>query len=101
MPSSSWIERLLDLICEIYKEFQGDCDDLTTPEGAIATVVSEYNANGAPQIPGESERQSFLDDLSDLEDHLASPENTLSASDSGQLSTLVHDLQQDIQGQGS
>ena len=101
MPSSSWVERLLELICKIYEQFDGDCAELTTPEGAIATVVNAYNTNGAPQITGESERQSFLDDLTDLEDHLALPGNTLSATDSGLLSTLIDDLRQDIEAQGS
>jgi hypothetical protein len=88
-----WIDRLRDILCRLYQELGGNCADLgAEPTQWVQTVVSRYAVTGPPVFPTEEEQQAFLKVLSDLESHLALPENTLSPGDNAKLTNLIASL---------
>lgn len=101
-PGVPWIELIRDLICKLYQEWGGDCADLgTVPTAWIDSVENEYQQNGAPEFENDAERQACLANLTQLENALASSANSLSPADNARLTTLIDNLQNDIQGAGA
>jgi hypothetical protein len=101
-PTPDWIERFRELLCAIYEEWGGDCDDLGF--GAtewIDTLQDKYDTVGAPAFTNEAARTAYLAKLTELDTHLDKPGNSLSASDDGQIRALSANLRSDVTAQGS
>jgi hypothetical protein len=95
--SPVWIIRLRELLCAIYQEWGGDCADLgVAPTAWIDTVTSAYVKNGAPTFADDAAQMEFLDTVGQLETHLASPDNSLTAEDNARLTTLIAALRNDL-----
>jgi hypothetical protein len=84
------------LLCELYEEWGGDCADLgLTPGGWVDTVTEEYAAEGAPQLDAAGVA-ALLDLLNKLEAHLGLPANSLGATDTNRLLSLIASLRADL-----
>lgn len=93
----NWIEQLRYLLCQMYQEWGGDCKDLgIEPPEWVQTVTAMYAAEGDPTFENEAEEATFLQLLTDLEVHLALPQNTLSAADNQKLRDLIASLRNSL-----
>jgi hypothetical protein len=96
MPPS-WLDLLMDMLCQIYQAWGGDCADLSTnPSKRIGQVIDEYTTEGAPSFPNPTALANFLQLLTDLSDLLDNPANSLSTADTNHLRDLIKDLQTDL-----
>ena len=92
-----WLAALKDLLCQIYREWGGDCSELTADiSGQIETLENTYVKEGAPSFPTSKDRTDFLNLLTALETQLNLPANCLSSSDDAALRTFISDLRNDI-----
>lgn len=94
-PEQSWEDRFWQLICDIYRVFGGDCDDLPRPPSmrqTIDLVVARYADDGNPTFDTEAERAAFLVTLDEMDAHLALPGNSLTQESTEIVTTLVADL---------
>ena len=93
----TWIEILRELLCRIYQQWGGNCDDLGQTESAwVATVCNEYEQEGLPAFANQQERDDYIQLLTDLENHLNENANTLSSGDDADLRQLIADLRADL-----
>ena len=96
----SWIDQFRELLCQMYREWGGDCDDLGLNATAwIDTLQGEYDTKGAPTFQSETERQAYLGLLNTTEAHLNASGNSLNAADNAQIRTLISNLRADVQSQ--
>jgi hypothetical protein len=96
-PEPQWLILLRELICRIYKEWGGDCNNLPQGiPGQIKTLVDTYAAQGPPDLPSESAVTAYLALLDETEAHLNLPQNTLAAEDDAALRQLIADLRNDL-----
>jgi hypothetical protein len=96
-PPTPWEQWLLDLLCQTFKSWGGDCDNLSTsPSQRTAEVIAEYNTNGTPTFNTPEEKQEFLAVLTALEAHLDLQDNTLSQADTDALKDLIENLRNDL-----
>jgi hypothetical protein len=93
----NWHELLLQILCQIYMAWGGDCADLgVTPWESISTLTQTYRERGAPHFETAADRAAFLARLDELEDLLASPHNDLDPGDDQRLRDLLGNLREDL-----
>jgi hypothetical protein len=94
---STWLQLLLQLLCQIYQELGGDCKDLYNDiPDAPSTVCDAYDTNGAPKFTDQKDKAAFLGTLTSLQTQLASPNNTLPSSDTANLTAMISGLRKDL-----
>lgn len=87
-----WIELFRRILCELYEQFGGDCDnlnwgqDVTVP---VDQIRNHFNLNGLP--PGGTD--DLVDDLIFVETLLASSQSPLSPAETAYVQSLVDDIQ--------
>jgi hypothetical protein len=97
MPDPLWLIAFKVLLCRMYREWGGDCNSLPQEvTGQVATLVSVYQSSGDPPLANGAAVQAFLGLLTDVEDALNQPGNTLGADDDAAMRTLIADLRTDL-----
>ncbi len=99
MPTPyDWLNQLRLMLCQMYEAWGGDCSDLGATSGAwVDTVTGEFAEEGAPDFTGQADQlAAFLSTLAALTLHLASPMNTLGATDTNRLVALIASLEGDL-----
>ncbi len=92
-----WIKELRAQLCKLYEKWGGNCADLELEPGDwVGTVVSEYEAKGAPSFANNADKLKFLMDLDELEDLLKSPDNSLTGAENTELLGLIASLRSDL-----
>lgn len=94
---NEWMEELWQMICRLYMYWGGKCSDLG-PKGPgwIEGLEEVYQTEGPPVFSSAWSRREFLDDLTALEVHLASPDNCLTPEENETLFILIASLRKDI-----
>lgn len=89
----NWINELFSLLCQMYKELGGDCEDLgSNPTIWVDRVVALYATKGPPTFDDSVEAAEFEMLLDQLEALLASPDNSLPESATQSLQNLINSL---------
>jgi hypothetical protein len=97
MPTPTWTDWLLELLCRLYKAWGGDCRDFNgSPATAITLLQGAYGQNGLPNFPTQKDRDDFINTLDALEAHLALSGNTLTSGQNASLNQLIADLRKDL-----
>jgi hypothetical protein len=95
MPPT-WINQLRNVLCSIYEAWGGNCANLgTSPPDWVKMVCYMYDSEGPPPVSGGA-LIAFLNLLTDLENCLAQPEDSLSLADQARLTTLIFNLRNDL-----
>jgi hypothetical protein len=90
---ASWIDHLLQILCELYREWGGNCEDLgTDPSRAAEIVLSTFNNNGPPKLTKQSDIDDLLEYLADLNACLNDPDNTLPSGVTAQLKSMIETI---------
>lgn len=90
-------ELFLELLCQLYQWFGGDCDELgTNPTDAITVVDDKYQETGPPAFSSEGEKEQFIAVLDNIDAALASPGNTLDPNDTQRTSDLIAKIRDDV-----
>ena len=93
----TWLDKLIELLCELLKVLDGDCAELegdsSDPETVIDAIEESYNPNNPPQPSGNSQQGEWCLLFSDIEAHLDRPENSLSQVYDAKLRGIVDGLQ--------
>lgn len=94
---NEWLERYWDILCSLYVYWGGDCSDLgPRGPGWAQGLNGKYQAEGPPAFPNAAAKSEFLAKLTALESHLASPENSLGATERQTLAALISGLRKDL-----
>lgn len=97
MANFDWNSVLLDLICRVYKAWNGDCSDLGKfSPNWVSTLAATYTAQGAPTFLTPEAETDFLADLDALESHLGELENDLAPADDFTLRGVIASLRGDL-----
>ena len=95
MTVAEWLQKLLDLLCELYKRWGGKCEDLETdPADRVMQLNSHYQTEGPPPT---SEHPKTIEVLDALDAHLADPANSLNQNTIDVLKDLIAALRNDCQ----
>lgn len=90
MPT--WEQELWDLICRLYKFYNGDCADLPPKPIAhdlVAFMTGVFNAMGPPDVSNPVDAARLLLLLDAIDNHLKSPDNDLDPTTNQNLINLV------------
>jgi hypothetical protein len=89
---NTWEQELWDLICALYKMYQGDCKDLPSRPQAnalVAFIWGVFSALGAPNLSDPAEELRLVKILNDIDLHLKDPDNNLEPETNQSLIDLV------------
>lgn len=95
VPADNWMQVFQSLLCQLYREFGGDCGSLGWSDGgqsAVAAVQAAFETNGLPPFPAAADRQEFVELLDELETHLNLPNATLSPTVKAAAESLIDDI---------
>lgn len=88
----SWEQELWDLLCRLYKMYNGDCADLPPRPKAkdlVAFMAGVFAAMGPPDVSDPADRARLLQILDAIDNHLKSPDNNLDPTTNQNLVNLV------------
>ena len=95
-----WLDKLIDLLCEILKVLDGDCSELigdaSDPEVVIDAIEAQYDPNNPPQPANNSQASEWCTLFTDTEAHLDKPENSLSPAYDEKIRGIIASLQSDV-----
>jgi hypothetical protein len=89
---NTWEQELWDLLCALYRMYQGDCKDLPPRPKAnelVAFMWGVFSVLGPPNVSDPADKARLLKILNDIDSHLKDPDNDLDPATNQSLVDLV------------
>ena len=90
-----WWRRFESLMCELYREFGGDCSSLDWADGgagAVEAVRGAFESSGIPPFPAPGDREDFIELVDSVEEQINKPAAPISAAVKASVQSLIDDI---------
>ncbi len=92
-----WENWFDNFMCKLFQKLGGACPELPAKADDKARAVEgAYREGGPPELPDPESKAEFLTWLTELEDGLANPANSLSPECTELLEVMITDLRAEI-----